>query len=92
VVCVEWNRETEKERGGGEKTIMEGDNLTRWRLFDDNPHSFKSYIVRCGIYTNVKRYILSGVAPSLASLVDISLASLVDEYRKMGENQVSSSS
>ena len=31
MVCVEWTRETEKERGGGEKTIMEGDNLTRWR-------------------------------------------------------------
>jgi hypothetical protein len=62
------------------------------RLFGlGNPHSFKSYIVRCGIYTNVKRYILSGVAPSLASLVDISPASLADEYRKMGENQVSSS-
>ena len=24
MVWVEWNRETEKERGGGEKTIMEG--------------------------------------------------------------------
>lgn len=44
----------------------------------DNPHSFKSYIVRCGIYdsVNVCRYILSGDATSIDDLVGTYVQSL----------------
>ena len=44
----------------------------------DNPHSFKSYIVRGGIYdsVNVCRYILSGDATSIDDLVGTYVQSL----------------
>jgi hydroxymethylpyrimidine pyrophosphatase-like HAD family hydrolase len=77
------------EKGTTRVTVMDGnenlnDSQVSERLFDEsNTHSFKSYIVRCGIFTKLKRYILSGDTTSLGSLVD--------EYKKKGKNQVSSS-
>jgi hypothetical protein len=68
------------EKGTKRVTVMDGnenlnDSQVSERLFDKgNLHSFKSYIVRCGIYTKLQRHILSGDA--------ISLGSLVDEYKK----------
>ncbi|KAJ1396492.1 hypothetical protein B484DRAFT_472271, partial [Ochromonadaceae sp. CCMP2298] len=74
------------EKGTTRVMVMDGnenlnDSQVSKRLFDEsNTHSFKSYIVRCGIYTKLQRYILSGDTTSLSSLVD--------EYIKKGKNQV----
>lgn len=79
------------ERGTSRMTVKDkevtlSDSQVSERLFGNgNQHSFKSYIVRCGIYNLVKpyRYILSGDATKLGELVDM--------YVQVGEDQVSSS-